>query len=536
MSIRFNSPVFVLTSDIDWASVACIEDLLHILDGFSIKPVLMATHESAVVSQRATEGRIELGLHPNFLPGSSHGNSADQVIRHISELFPTATTFRSHSFVDSSHIAAHMIARGLRYDSNLCLYMQSDLVPLRHQSGLVRFPVFWEDDVHWTRQGSWCVDDVIEQFLQPGLKVLNFHPIAVALNIPDAGFYKANKGRVSSYSKEDIERLRHRGSGARTFMIELLTRLQGFDHRFYTFADLYRMIPDKAEAEERGGRENVVSENEYEEYWQGNDAQRQALLKQLYNARNATDPYATSRDFNLRELEISAIRDALPPSGKVIDLGCGNGYTAISLARSGGDHSFVGVDFAETLIEGARTLVAAEDPPLQRVPEFICDDAVEYVTRLASASIDAVITERFLLNLPERKVQQAVVRECFRVLCGGGRLLMCEASSAGFAALNKLRVSCGLPAIEETSTDNVSAVRLDDAEIEDFASRVGFRLVGRLGFSDYFIISRVLHPLLVQPLPPRFAAPINSLARKIQLQLPLDAGVGSNVLWVLEKP
>jgi SAM-dependent methyltransferase len=319
-------------------------------------------------------------------------------------------------------------------------------------------------------------------------------------------------------------------------LIELLTRLQRFGHRFYTLADLYRIISDKAETEQRGGRESVVSATEYEQYWKGNDAQRQAFLKQLYNARNPTDPYATSRDFNLRELEISAIRAALPPSGRVIDLGCGNGYTAISLARQGRDYSFVGIDFAEKLIEGARTLAAAEDPPLQRTPEFICDDAVAYVTRLGSDSMDAVITERFLLNLPDPTVQQAVIKDCFRVLRGGGRLLMCEASSRGFAALNKLRISCGLAAIEETSTDNVSAVRLDDTEIEDFASRVGFRLVSRLGFSDYFIISRVLHPLLVQPLPPRFAAPINSLAHEIQLQLPFDAGVGSNVLWVLEKP
>jgi ubiquinone/menaquinone biosynthesis C-methylase UbiE len=536
MSIQFNSPVFVLTSDIDWASEACVEDLLHILDNFKVKPVLMATHESAVISRRAAEGRIELGLHPNFLPGSSHGNSADEVVQHIFELFPAATTFRSHSFVDSSHITTHMVARGLRYDSNLCLYLQGNLVPLRHQSGLMRFPVFWEDDVHWTRRGSWCVDDVIEQFLQPGLKVLNFHPVAVALNIPDATFYQANKEYVSSASKQDIERLRHRGAGTRSFLIELLTRLQRFGHRFSTLAELYRMISDKPETGERGGRENAVSASEYEQYWKGNDAQRQAFLKQLYNARDATDPYATSRDFNLRELEISAIRDALPPSGKVVDLGCGNGYTAISLARNSGDYSFIGVDFAEKLIEGARELSGAENPPLRKVPEFTCEDAVSYVTRLASDSVDAVITERFLLNLPDPNVQQAVVRECFRVLRGGGRLLMCEASSAGFAGLNKLRVSCGLTAIEETSTDNVSAVRLDDDEIEDFASQVGFRLVSRLGFSEYFIISRVLHPLLVQPLLPRFAAPINSLARKIQLQLPLDAGIGSNVLWVLEKP
>jgi SAM-dependent methyltransferase len=533
---QFNAPVFALTSDIDWASEACIEDLLQILDRFEIKPVLMATHKSTIVSERAAEGKIELGLHPNFLPGSSHGSSADEVVRHISELFPNATTFRSHSFVDSSHIAARMVERGLRYDSNLCLYMQENLFPLRHQSGLLRFPVFWEDDVHWTHSGSWRVDDVIEHFLQPGLKVLNFHPFAVALNIPDAGFYAANKRYVTSATREDIDRLRHRGAGARTFLIELLTCLQRFGHRFHTLAEIYRMIEERPEVGQPAGRDTMVSASEYEQYWKANDGQRQAFLKRLYNARDATDPYATSRDFNLRELEISAIRSSLPPSGRIVDLGCGNGYTVISLARDGGDYSFVGIDFADKLIEGARILCAGENPPLHRVPEFICDDAIAYVKRLAADSVDAIITERFLLNLPDPRVQHAVVRDCFHALRAGGRLLMCEASSIGFAALNRLRIACGLEAIEETGTDNVSAVRLDDREMEDFANQLGFHLVSRLGFSDYFIISRVLHPLLVQPLPPRFAAPINSLARNIQLHLPFDAGVGSNVLWVLEKP
>jgi SAM-dependent methyltransferase len=532
---RPSTPVFVLTSDIDWASEACIEDFLQVLDRFAAKPVLMATHESASVRQRAAEGKIELGLHPNFLPGSSHGSSVDEVIRHVFKLFPNATTFRSHSFVDSSHIAARMAARGLRYDSNLCLYMQEDLVPLRHQSGLLRFPVFWEDDVHWSQQGSWRLDDLIERFLLPGLKVLNFHPIAVALNIPDARFYQAHKECMGSVTKEDIERLRHRGPGTRTFLIDLLTRLQRLGHGFHSLGDVYR-ASNKAQNPQPAGRENVVSASEHERYWKGTSADRQDFLKQLYNQRDASDPYATSRDFNLRELEISAIRRALPGSGKVVDLGCGNGYTAISLARGGGDYSFVGVDFAEKLIEGARTLSAAEDPPLDRVPQFICDDAVAHVSRLPSDSVDAVITERFLLNLPDPGVQQSVVKDCFRALRGSGRLLMCEASNRGFAALNKLRVACGLTAIEETGTDNVSALRLDDGEIEAFAGRIGFRLVSRLGFSEYFIMSRVLHPLLVQPLPPRFAAPINALAREIQLHLPLDAGLGSNVLWVFEKP
>ena len=532
---QFNTPVFVLTGDIDWASEPCIEDFLGVLDRFGVKPVLMATHVSPVVSQRAAEERIELGLHPNFLPGSTQGDTLDAVIRHLFGIFPEATTFRSHCFVDSSQIAAAMLERGLRYDSNLCLYLQSNLVPLCHQSGLMRFPVFWEDDVHWAHGGSWRVDDMIDQFLQPGLKVLNFHPFSVALNIPDGAFYRANKKHTTSASTTDLERLRHRGDGARTFLIDLLQRLQKLGHRFYTLGEIYRMIAGRSRTADGVAYNGVVLPSDYDRYWQVSEDERQSFLKRHYNQRDPSDPYATSRDFNLRELEIQAICNTLPESGHIVDLGCGNGYTTISLARVKKTHTFVGIDFAEKLIEGARTLCVAERPPLAHSPNFVCDDAIAYVSRLADNSVDAVITERFLLNLPSPEMQRFVIRDCFRALRRGGRLLMCEASGDGFAALNDLRVACGLSTIAETSTDNVSAIRFQDAEIERFISEIGFRLAGKLGFSTYFIISRVLHPLLVQPLPPRFGAPINMLARVIQSRLPLNPSFGSNVLWVLEK-
>jgi hypothetical protein len=48
--------------------------------------------------------------------------------------------------------------------------------------------------------------------------------------------------------------------------------------------------------------------------------------------------------------------------------------------------------------------------------------------------------------------------------------------------------------------------------------------------------TRVIHPLLAAPEPPRFDAPINDLARQLQLHAPMLPGIGSNALWVLEKP
>jgi hypothetical protein len=113
---------------------------------------------------------------------------------------------------------------------------------------------------------------------------------------------------------------------------------------------------------------------------------------------------------------------------------------------------------------------------------------------------------------------------------------MCEGSRKGFLALNDLRLSIGLEEIAETSAENVSSMRFDDLEIERFVTEeVGFMLIEKLGFSMFFAISRVLYPCLISPMQPKFEARINSLAREIQENTPMTPGLGSNVLWVMQK-
>jgi SAM-dependent methyltransferase len=282
------------------------------------------------------------------------------------------------------------------------------------------------------------------------------------------------------------------------------------------------------------GRSDKLTDDDYKEYWRADPKLRQERLRALYQNRDPADPYATSRDFNARELEIEAITRHIPP-GKIVDLGCGNGYTLISVAaRLGAGHQFVGIDFSESLIEGARTLLAKT--AVVDSPEFVCDDAIKYVKALATDSCNGVITERFLLNMPDVATQHDVIREIYRALKPGGVFIMCEGSMEGFRKLNALRGAMGLDTIDETSADNLSAIRFEDAEIEQFVTRgMGFQLVEKLGFATYFAISRVLHPLLTAPEPPKFRSKINEWARQLQSNLPLSPGVGSNVVWVLRK-
>ncbi|MBA4097836.1 MAG: hypothetical protein C0484_13855 [Rhodospirillum sp.] len=227
-------PVFCFTSDVDWASEFCIRELRTILDEFQIHPTIFVTHRSEEIERWAG---AELGIHPNFLPGSSHGSSVQEVIAHVLGLVPSAKSFRSHCFFDNSHVTRALRGRGLQYDSNLCLHLQPGIVPLRHSSGLTRFPVFFEDDVTWENPENWDMD--LDQFFTPGLKILNFHPFMVAINCPDAAFYQDTRKHIATLDAQSATGLRHDRLGERDFLLRLLGEVKRRKLRFHTLGELF---------------------------------------------------------------------------------------------------------------------------------------------------------------------------------------------------------------------------------------------------------------------------------------------------------
>lgn len=233
-------PVFILTSDLDWAPEAAIEVFLAAVAAAGIVPTLFVTHDSPAARQAFAEGRAEPGIHPNFLPHSTHGGDVASVMDHIFALVPGARAWRSHSFVDSTPISNAMARRGIWFDSNLCLYLQSDLFPLERQSGILGFPVFWEDDVHWSRGGGWSFAAFADRFFSPGLKVINIHPLNFALNLPSQEVYDAVK-RQAPQDAAAIARLAHGGVGTASFAAEMFASVRRHGFSFTTLAALYRL-------------------------------------------------------------------------------------------------------------------------------------------------------------------------------------------------------------------------------------------------------------------------------------------------------
>jgi hypothetical protein len=242
-----DQPIYCLTSDIDWASDFCIEDLLNLVRSFGVTPTFFATHDTPILKVFYKTHPNHLGVHPNFRVNSTHGTDYLSVIDHVFRIYPNAKTFRSHAFYDSSDILQEISRRGVKYDSNLCLYLQPNIVPLNlGATGITRFPVFWEDDTHWIQTvGDWQLRHYLDAFTSPGLKIINVHPFMIAANIPSEDYYLNVKQHIRTLANKNIDIIRYNGYGARTFLIKLLKFLKSKNKEFHTLHDLYKIFPIK---------------------------------------------------------------------------------------------------------------------------------------------------------------------------------------------------------------------------------------------------------------------------------------------------
>lgn len=229
---------FVLTGDVDWASEHCIERYVDHAAAYGIVPTLFVTHRSPAIERAAAASRVHLGIHPNFLKGSSHGSSIDEILDFVFDLVPHPVASRSHCFADDSHVSAALARRGITVDSNLCCHLQEGLPVLNHWNGVKRLPVFFEDDVHWGQGGTWAFADYRAAFAGPGLKILNFHPFMWTLNAPDEAFYTAHRAHIPTLTEAEAEAMRHPGPGSATFLDEIITWVRAGGGEFVSLPQL----------------------------------------------------------------------------------------------------------------------------------------------------------------------------------------------------------------------------------------------------------------------------------------------------------
>ncbi len=166
---------------------------------------------------------------------------------------------------------------------------------------------------------------------------------------------------------------------------------------------------------------------------------------------SAGKPNATTNDIYLRELEIRTIIETLrqfqlvSPS-RILDLGCGDGFSTTRVAEQFAEASFTGMDFSENMIATAKRRLA-ELPALKTHVEFRVGDVSAVAQIFEPATADVVITDRCLINLESAHKQYDAIRQIHGALKNGGHYMAIENFVEGNIELNQARARIGLKEI-----------------------------------------------------------------------------------------
>jgi len=218
----------ILTLDVDWAPDFVIEDVANLLRQHRVRSTWFVTHASPAIDALSDEPDLfELGIHPNFLPGSSHGEAHDEVLHYCQSIIPDAISCRTHALAQSAPILDALIRHNVAIDVSLFLPDATHLVPTFYHSAsgsLFRAPFFWEDCCESHRETPrWQLED--HNVESPGLKIFSFHPIHLFLNSKSMASYRQIKSASSPLTEVGegcLKPLVNQGVGARSLFLELV--------------------------------------------------------------------------------------------------------------------------------------------------------------------------------------------------------------------------------------------------------------------------------------------------------------------------
>jgi len=244
----------------------------------------------------------------------------------------------------------------------------------------------------------------------------------------------------------------------------------------------------------------------------------------FWNTRAQLEERAGSNDLIAKSIEVEALSKFFSDGLKVMEFGCGNGITALDMARRY-DIEVQAYDFSAEMIEAAQ----------QRAASIGCAHRVTFSTGditqppAIERSFDLVFTERMIINLASWEQQQVAIRTLCSYLKPKGKLLLLENSSTGLLKINELRSMVGLQPIIAPWHN----IYIDDEKVA-MLNIEGCELTQVVPYSaTYYFLSRVVNAWLAHQdgHEPHYDAPVNKLA----LTLPPIGDCAQGKIWVFER-
>lgn len=214
-----------LTFDVDWAPDASVDEIRKLINPLGIKATFFITHSADILNDLINDGH-EIGIHPNFLTKSSHGDTPEKVIEFLLNIVPNARALRTHALVQSSPLLQLIFSKfpQLKYDLSVFMYDFPCIKKFEWASEGTKFTRInynWEDDAAFFHAGfNWSKPHF------PGrLNIYDFHPIHIHLNSKDNSLYNLLKKSLdtplSDISGKQIAAFANSGYGTKTFLKSL---------------------------------------------------------------------------------------------------------------------------------------------------------------------------------------------------------------------------------------------------------------------------------------------------------------------------
>jgi hypothetical protein len=206
--------------DTDWCPEEVLRYSLALFEKHALPCTVFATGHYETLGHYDAS-RIEIGLHPNFKDTTAEGYEAK--LRELCKMYPQAQGVASHAMMSSTPLLHLFKQCGMKYDRNLLRYKDSNATAFYYFNGLLRLPIFWEDDIWFTVEPG--VPFTAELLANESFRcIFNFHPIHLYLNTESPLHYQSFKAFQHDLKK--LEGYIGKGYGTRNFLGDLAKHIQ----------------------------------------------------------------------------------------------------------------------------------------------------------------------------------------------------------------------------------------------------------------------------------------------------------------------
>lgn len=180
---------------------------------------------------------------------------------------------------------------------------------------------------------------------------------------------------------------------------------------------------------------------------------------------------------------------------KICDVGCGNGYSLLTIAEDYPEVNVLGIEFTPALRKLAQSRFSGQDKVKVAAGDIRTLD-------LPDESFDIVICQRVLINLLDLSDQIKAISELSRITRQTGFILSIEAFQDPLINLNSAREEFNLPELPAAYHNSYLPSDIFDRELSltkmigpDLDIDLPTDFLPSNFLSSHYFISRVLHPI-----------------------------------------